>query len=70
MTEMCGLGVAQCKKCHYWVNLYGVMGYCDNCNSDHYGHVIMQFHPICANFLFDIKIKGEMEKNEQRRGVT
>ena len=57
MTEMCGLGVTQCRKCRYWIQLFHMIGYCYNVNSDHYGHVIMQFHPICANFLDKEAIK-------------
>jgi len=49
MTKMLGLG--QCGRCHYWIVLYGKIGFCNNPDSDHFGHVIMQGHPICDEFL-------------------
>jgi len=49
MTEMIGAG--QCWNCYYWIQMFHMVGYCYNVNSDHYGHVIMEFHPTCDNFL-------------------
>jgi len=49
MTEMIGAGVTQCRKCRYYI-VGSPIGYCYNVNSDHYGHAIMMFHPICDEF--------------------
>lgn len=50
MTEMNGVGVTLCRECHYCYEMYHMICYCYNANSDHYGHVIMDFHPICEEF--------------------
>jgi hypothetical protein len=50
MTEMGGVGVAQCKTCHFCIEILHKVSYCRNVTSDHYGHVIMDFHPICKDF--------------------
>lgn len=51
MTKMEGVGVTQCKNCHYCIELYRMMCCCGNANSDHYGHMIIDFHPICNDFI-------------------
>jgi hypothetical protein len=50
MTEMEGLSITQCEKCHYCIKLYDMISYCYNAKSKHYGHVIMDFHPVCNEF--------------------
>ena len=50
MTEMKGLGVEQCGNCYYWIKIEAPLGYCHDVLSDHYGHVILRFHPACDNF--------------------
>ena len=51
MTEMEGLGATRCEECHFCIELYHMISYCYNVNSAHYGHVIMDFHPICHEFI-------------------
>jgi hypothetical protein len=36
----------ECKECSYFKH-----NHCDNPNSDHYGHMLMPFHPACKTFM-------------------
>ena len=59
MTKKGGVRITQCKKCHYCIKLYHMISYCYNGNSDHYGHVIMDFHPVCNDFTK--RVEGELK---------